>query len=44
MVTDELLASRLEAIEVVEEGIGGTVLDDAGSTRGCTACPPSRAR
>ena len=30
MVTDELLASRLEAIEVVEEGIGGTVLDDAG--------------
>lgn len=30
MVTDELLASRLEAIEVVEEGISGTVLDDAG--------------
>jgi hypothetical protein len=30
MVTDELLASRLEAIEVVEEGIAGTVLDDAG--------------
>ena len=29
MVTDER-ASRLEAIEVVEEGIGGTVLDDAG--------------
>ena len=30
MVTDELLASRLEAIEVVEEGICGTVLDEAG--------------
>jgi hypothetical protein len=30
MVTDELLVSRLEAIEVVEEGIAGTVLDDAG--------------
>lgn len=30
MVTDELLRSRLEAIEVVEQGIGGTALDDAG--------------
>ncbi|MEM9467993.1 MAG: DUF2017 family protein [Actinomycetota bacterium] len=30
MVTDELLRSRLEAIEVVETGIGGTMLDDAG--------------
>ena len=30
MVTDDLLRSRLEAIEIVEEGIGGTTLDDAG--------------
>ena len=30
MVTDELLKSRLEAIEVVEGGIGGTRLDDEG--------------
>ena len=30
MVTDELLKSRLEAIEVVEDGIGGTALDDEG--------------
>ena len=30
MVTDELLRSRLEAIEVVESGIDGTTLDDAG--------------
>ncbi len=30
MVTDELLRSRLEAIEVVEQGIGGTTLDDDG--------------
>ena len=30
MVTDDLLRSRLEAIEVVEDGIGGTTLDDAG--------------
>ena len=34
MVTDELLVSRLEAIEVVEEGIAGTVLDDAGIAKG----------
>lgn len=30
MVTDELLASRLEAIDVVEAGIGGAALDDEG--------------
>ena len=30
MVTDDLLRSRLEAIEIVEEGIGGTTLDDEG--------------
>lgn len=30
MVTDDLLQSRLEAIEIVEEGIGGTTLDDEG--------------
>ena len=30
MVTDELLKSRLEAIEVVEQGIGGTSLDEEG--------------
>ena len=30
MVTDDLLRSRLEAIEVVESGIGGTSLDDDG--------------
>ena len=30
MVTDDLLQSRLEAIEIVEQGIGGTELDDEG--------------
>ena len=30
MVTDELLRSRLDAIDVVEDGIGGTTLDDEG--------------
>ena len=30
MVDNDLLRSRLEAIEVVEEGIGGTTLDDEG--------------
>lgn len=30
MVTDDLLRSRLEAIEIVEQGIGGVSLDEAG--------------
>ncbi|MDG1876749.1 MAG: DUF2017 family protein [Acidimicrobiales bacterium] len=30
MIDNDLLRSRLEAIEIVEEGIGGTTLDDEG--------------
>ncbi len=32
MVDNDLLRSRLEAIETVEEGIGGTTLDESGIT------------
>ena len=30
MIDNDLLRSRLEAIEIVEEGIGGAMLDDEG--------------